>query len=222
MLPLLQLHLTDLHERPEQLRDTEYLLIFCGIDALPDMPYELLEELFVLSQKRNSEEHIRAFHARNASRITTRYSPNPDQTSVIAIPRSSPISFVDSQDKHSILKPHRIEFEQVEDTVDTSDLEYALYLSNEEAAIATELTQSRQWSKEFTNELDRVFNKHDDSKLGGWASFIQHNIDFGGHADFVLQISSNKELGLMLGDMGTLYIGYNPKKKTWVTDWACY
>ncbi len=222
MLPLMQLRLSECPSIPDSLTNVEYLLVFCGIDSDLDIPTELFDEFFELSQKWNAKFLARAFYKRNASKIHTVHSANLDRVLVIPVPKGTPTSEVESQDQHSILRPHSIEIESFIDIICTTESRHMDLHQANDKSVVNELTQHRRWTQAQHQVIEDVFQNYKGSKLGGWPTGIQHYIDFDGEADFVLQIASNKELGLMMGDLGILYIGYNTKKKTWVSDWSCY
>lgn len=222
MLPLLQINLSQVPHRPPQLNDFDFLLVFCGIDASPDMPTGLLSELFEICQKPNHDDQVKAFYTRNASRIKTTCSPDPEQIQVMTVARGATSKSVSSRDTHPILKPHRIVFEPIHDTVDDSGTHYKQFLATEDAILAEELLRNREHTEDQFNTYLGLFKNTNGSKLGGWPSCIQDYVDFDGEADFVLQIASDTQIGLMLLDSGSIYIGYNSKKNAWESDWACY
>lgn len=59
-------------------------------------------------------------------------------------------------------------------------------------------------------------------KLGGYPTFAQDAPEMPEGYDFVLQISTDFELGLNIGDCGSYYFFYNPAKGEWRVHMDCY
>ncbi len=222
MLPLLQLEVRQLAVRPTALLGVDYLLVWCGVDASEDMPVELFHKLYELTETDPSEAAVSAFHEQHADQISTIYSPNPESVRVIAIGQNAPIQPCESQDPYSILNSHKAAIKQVQDSIDHNESRFLQFLTPEQSKRYEELFWKRKISYQQHTQIDARTGNHDRSKIGGWPSNQQHFVDFDGKADFVLQIQSDEQIGLQLGDDGIIYIGYNTKSKEWVSDWACY
>lgn len=222
MLPLLQIRVSDLPHCPNKLRAFEYILIWCGIDYSPDMPSDLLNELFKMTSKNFDESKIQAFYERNADRISLQYSPEPSVVRVMTIPHKSPFDSCESQDPHEILKPHLLQIECITDSIDHWDGLYRKFLSSEMHERVDTLHYGRKLTPQQEKKIKESAGNHECIKVGGWPTNLQGVIDFDGEAEFVIQISSQKDSGLMLCDLGIIYIGYNSSTKKWISDWSCY
>ena len=222
MLPLLQLRVSDLVNCPDALMEAQYLLVWCGIDAYKYIPLPIHNELSKLTKTNPPESEIIAFHQEHAEQISMEYSPDGDVIRVVAIGRNSPFQQTQSINPYKVLKPHAVRIEHQEDSIDHNESRCFEILTRKQAKRAETLLFKRETSYQQDKDIDAKSGNHESTKIGGWPSNIQHFVDFDGKADFVLQIVSDEKIGLMIGDMGTIYIGFNHKTKEWVSDWTCY
>ena len=66
-------------------------------------------------------------------------------------------------------------------------------------------------NKEEFNKVDFSKKNHELTKVGGWPSIIQHELEMS-YEDFVIQIGSEDKAKLNWVDGGNMYIGYNGKE----------
>jgi len=66
-------------------------------------------------------------------------------------------------------------------------------------------------NKEQIKEIDFDENMHRNTKVGGWPTIIQHELEMD-YSDFVIQIGSEEKVRLNWIDGGSIYVGYNGKK----------
>ena len=221
MLPLLQIRVSDLPQCPSELREFEYIFIWCAIESSPDMPFELLSELFEMTSNDCDQSEILDFYERNADKISIRYSPDPSVIRVLALPRGSCFEVCESKDPHEILNPHVLHAESITDSIDHWDGVYQKFLTPEIAKRCNTL-YDRKLTSHQEKKINQATGNHECVKVGGWPTNLQGVIDFDGKAEFILQITSSRDYGLMLGDLGIIYIGYNKSTNEWLSDWSSY
>lgn len=70
---------------------------------------------------------------------------------------------------------------------------------------------------------ESIFKKdYETHKLGGYPTYAQDAPEIPKGYDFVLQLSSDFEQGLNIGDCGSYYFFYNPAKDEWRVHMDCY
>ncbi|TVX96300.1 DUF1963 domain-containing protein [Cohnella terricola] len=113
-------------------------------------------------------------------------------------------------DTAALLKPFPVRWSQHDKP------DYPCWEESWEYADMTEINNSKELSDRFFDEFTRYYQ----TKIGGYASYIQSPIskDY----EFILQISSEPKPGFMIGDNGNIYIYRSKIDNEWYLYWDCY
>jgi uncharacterized protein DUF1963 len=221
MLPVLQLRIDDLPTAPDRIQKYQYLLVWCGAERSVNFEGDLSRKFLEIAMFKG-EKAVLKFAAKHKDKMTIEILPDPNKLRVHGILRGTSISRETNHPNKSPFLPHTIRFDKTDDYVQTADGMHLQFADPADINRLEMLTDQRELTSKQYKQLDESPIHCEQSKLGGWPTWIQYNPEDDPQFEHVLQIASDRNLEMMFGDLGVLYIGMNPQTDEWAAEWACY